>query len=79
MRIDSSSANHAFEDLDGCVERVVPCASAWSARRGAQQRMARLEGQTFIELIARQLDLIPIVVDTGAVVCKESARWRGSV
>ena len=68
-------ANHALQNLDGRVEIAQP--HLLVAGRGAQQRMARLERQAFFQLVAGQLDLVLIVVDAGAVVVEDGARWRG--
>ena len=68
-------ANHALQNLDGRVQ--VAQAHLLVAGGGAQQRMARLESQAFFKLVAGQLDLVLIVVDAGAMVVEDGARWRG--
>ena len=74
MRSDSVVANHALENLDGRVE--IAQAHLLVARRGAQQRMARLEREALLQLIAGQLDLILIVIDAGAMVVENGRVGR---
>src|ERR1019366_2124734 len=46
------------------------------AGRGAQERMARLEGEAFFKLIPGQLDLILIVVNASAMVVEDRCVCR---
>ena len=61
--------NHAFQNLNGFVEMAE--AHLLVAGGGAQQGMARLQGQALLQFVAGQLDLVLIVVDAGAVVVKD--------
>ena len=67
-------ANHAFQNLDGRAE--IAHAHLLIAGGSAQQRVARLEGEAFVEFVAGQLELVLIVVDAGAVVVEDGGVGR---
>ncbi len=54
----------------------MPEAHLLVAGGGAEQRMARLEGEALFKLVAGQLDLVLIVIDAGAVVVEDGRAGR---
>ena len=59
-------SNHRFQRIDRL--RQLPLAHLLIALRDAQQRLARLQGQSLLNLVRGQLQLVLVLVHTGAMV-----------